>query len=65
MTAAALLLLCWSLLKRCLLLPAAHLLTDAGEKKLLALLEADVLCCEVVQLCCSLLNPLLQFPHEP
>jgi hypothetical protein len=39
-----------------------HLLANAAKQQLLTLLEAGVLCCQVVQLCSSLLNPLLQFP---
>jgi hypothetical protein len=42
----------------------AHLLANAAEKHLLTLLEAAVLCCQVVQLCSSLLNPLLQLPDK-
>jgi hypothetical protein len=43
----------------------SHLLPNAAKQQLLTLLEAGVLRCQVVQLCSSMLNPLLQFPDKP
>jgi hypothetical protein len=48
--------------KACLLAFISHLLANTAKQQLLTLLEAGILRCQVVQLCSSLLNPLLQFP---